>query len=130
WLSSYRFHPVNLWTTFTLVDTLMLFIGFSPEAVTTMAAVNMIYSAMVHANLNWTFGKFRHLFASPVFHRWHHTTQAEGLDKNFGPTFPLRDHIFGTFYMPEGQKPEHYGIKGMEVPKSFIGQMIWPFKHR
>lgn len=130
WHSTYRFHPINIWLSFTLVDTLMLFVGFSPESVTMMSSFNLIYSAMVHANLNWTFGPFKYLFASPVFHRWHHTTQAEGMDKNFAPTFPLLDIVFGTFYMPEGKLPQTYGITGTHIPESFLGQMAWPFKQK
>jgi len=128
WHSTYRFHPVNIWLSFTLVDTLMLFVGFSPESVSVMAAFNMIYSAMVHANLNWTFGPFKYLFASPVFHRWHHTAQEEGMDKNFAPTFPLLDIIFGTFYMPEGRLPESYGVPGSDIPHGFWRQIVWPFR--
>jgi len=128
WLTAQRFHPINTWATFTLVNALMILAGFSPQAIAAMGAFNIIYSAMVHANLNWTFGKFVYLFASPVFHRWHHTTQKEGLDKNFAPTFPLLDLMFGTFYMPEGKLPEHYGIKGSDIPESFIGQIVYPFK--
>ena len=128
WHSTYRFHPVNIWLSFTLVDTLMLFVGFSPESISVMGTFNLIYSAMVHANLNWTFGPFKYLFASPVFHRWHHTSQEEGMNKNFAPTFPLLDIIFGTFYMPEGRLPESYGIPGSDIPNSFWGQITWPFK--
>ena len=128
WHSTYRFHPVNVWLTFTMVDTLMLFIGFSPEAVSLMGMFNLIYSAMVHANLNWTFGPFRYLFSSPVFHRWHHTSQEAGMDKNFAPTFPLLDIMFGTFYMPDGELPHSYGIPGSTIPESFLGQMLWPFR--
>ncbi len=130
WLSTYRFHPVNVWLSFTLVDSLMLFMGFSPESVSAMAIFNMIYSAMVHANLNWTFGPLRYVIASPVFHRWHHTAQAEGLDKNFAPTFPVLDIIFGTFYMPKGRRPEIYGVTGKPVPQSFVAQMLWPFRRQ
>ena len=128
WHSTYRFHPVNVWLTFTLVDSIMMFSGFSLEAVGLMSIFNLLYSAMVHANLNWTFGPFRHLFASPVFHRWHHTTQTQGLDKNFAPTFPLLDHLFGTFYMPEGELPQIYGVLGKEIPESFLHQLAYPFK--
>lgn len=128
WLSTYRFHPINVWLSFTLVNVLMLLLGFSPSSIAVMNLFNMVYSFMVHANLNWTFGSFRYLFASPVFHRWHHTTQKEGLNKNFAPTFPLLDVMFGTFYMPEGILPDHYGIDGVEIPESFIQQLIWPFK--
>jgi sterol desaturase/sphingolipid hydroxylase (fatty acid hydroxylase superfamily) len=130
WLSTYRFHPINIWLSFTVVDAIMLLAGFSPEAVSTMAAFNMIYSAMVHANLNWTFGPFKYIFASPVFHRWHHTAQEEGMNKNFAPTFPLLDIVFGTFYMPEGKLPEHYGVPGSNIPTDFIGQITWPFKNK
>ncbi len=130
WLTAYRFHPVNLWLSFTLVDTLVMFSGFSPAAVACMSVVNTCYSAMVHANLNWTFGSFRYLFASPVFHRWHHTAQEEGQDKNFAPTFPLIDIVFGTFYMPESRMPELYGVPNEDIPKTFIGQLMWPFKRR
>jgi sterol desaturase/sphingolipid hydroxylase (fatty acid hydroxylase superfamily) len=130
WLSTYRFHPINTWLSFTLVDASMLLVGFSPLAIASMASVNMIYSALVHANLNWTFGPFKYVFVSPVFHRWHHTSQQEGMDKNFAPTFPLIDVMFGTFYMPEGKLPESYGVPGSNIPKDFTGQMLWPFKQR
>ena len=43
------------------------------------------------------------VLASPAFHRRHHTTQAEGLDKNFAGLFPLFDLAFGTLY------PEYTG---------------------
>jgi len=129
WLSTFRFHPVNTWLSFTLVDSVLLICGFSPAAVTLFAVFNLMYSTMVHANLNWTFGPFKYIFASPVFHRWHHTAQEEGQDKNFAPTFPLLDIVFGTFYMPEGKLPQIYGVSGAEIPSGFIKQMIWPFKN-
>jgi len=128
WLSTYRFHPINNWFSFTLVDATMMLVGFSPAAVAAIAGFNMMYSAMVHANLNWTFGPFRYLFSSPVFHRWHHTAQEEGRDKNFAPTFPLLDLMFGTFYMPDEKRPTHYGVAGSNIPPGFLGQMIWPFR--
>lgn len=127
WHSTYRFHPVNTWLTFTLLDTCVLFIGFSLEAVLLMGTFNALYSAMVHANVKWTFGPFKYIFASPVFHRWHHVAEGEGLDKNFAPTFPLLDIVFGTFYMPD-HLPDKYGVANSDIPESFLGQMIHPFK--
>lgn len=128
WHSTYRFHPINSWLAFTFTDALMLMLGFSPAAVASMAGFNMIYSAMVHANLNWTFGPFKYVFASPVFHRWHHTLPDEGGNKNFAPTFPVLDVMFGTFYMPEGKLPETYGVTGAKPPGDFLGQLVWPFR--
>ncbi len=127
WLSTFRFHPVNTWLSFALTDALVMAIGFSPASVGVLALFNMLYSPLVHANLNWTFGGFKYLFASPVFHRWHHTSQAEGMDKNFAPTFPIIDVMFGTFYMPEGKVPEHFGVSGANIPTGFFRQLVWPF---
>ena len=128
WTSASRFHPVNAFAEFAVVDAVVLLAGFSPVALATLGPINLVYSAMVHANLNWTFGPLRYIFASPVFHRWHHTTEHEGLDKNFAPTFPFLDWIFGTFYMPVGVRPQVYGANEAELPAGPVGQTLYPFR--
>jgi len=127
WLATTRFHPVNSLLEFALADVAVVLMGFSPAAIIALSPFNLIYSAMVHANLNWTFGPLRHVFASPVFHRWHHTTLEDGLNKNFAPTFPILDVIFGTFYMPAGRRPEQFGNGDSDFPEGFWGQMLYPF---
>src|SRR5215472_1908789 len=126
-MAAHRNHPLNTLLTFSLADVGVLLLGFSPQALLVLAPFNIVYSTMVHANLNWTFGPLRYVFASPVFHRWHHTMEAEGLNKNFAPTFPLLDVIFGTFYMPVGKLPENFGNGEDEFPEGFVGQLLYPF---
>src|SRR5579884_3320543 len=106
WMSTARFHPINHLLAFTLADVAVLLMGFSAEALMLLTPFNLIYSAMTHANLNWTFGPLRYVLASPVFHRWHHTSDPAIHDKNFAPTFPFLDLLFGTFHMPKGELPE------------------------
>jgi sterol desaturase/sphingolipid hydroxylase (fatty acid hydroxylase superfamily) len=130
WMAHARFHPVNQFLCFTLADVVVLLLGFSPRALLVLAPFNVAYSALVHANLNWTFGPLRYVLASPVFHRWHHTARAEGGDKNFAATFPVLDILFGTFYMPPGRVPEHYGIDEADFPEDFWGQLLHPFRAR
>ncbi len=130
WTATQRFHPVNNLLAFTLADVAVLLMGFSPAALAILAPFNVAYSAMVHANLNWTFGPLRYVLASPVFHRWHHTTQEAGLDKNFASTFPILDVIFGTYYMPSGKRPEKFGNGEADYPDDFWGQLIHPFRKR
>jgi sterol desaturase/sphingolipid hydroxylase (fatty acid hydroxylase superfamily) len=127
WMSTARGHPINNLLAFTLTDVAVLLLGFAPEALVLLVPFNILYSSMVHANLRWTFGPLKYLFASPVFHRWHHTTLAEGLDRNFASTFPLLDVIFGTFYMPPGKRPEHFGTDDPDFPEGIWGQLIYPF---
>ena len=70
--------------------------GISPNIMIWVGPFNIFHSAFVHANLNWTLGPFRYVLATPVFHRWHHTSPAEGGNTNFAGTFPLWDILFGT----------------------------------
>jgi sterol desaturase/sphingolipid hydroxylase (fatty acid hydroxylase superfamily) len=115
WVTAARFHPINYIPYALLPMALMVTLGFAPAAFILLAPFNIVYSAMVHANLDWTFGPFRYVLASPVFHRWHHSSHQEAYDKNFAPTFPVLDVLFGTFYMPSDKKPLEIGFAA--VPK-------------
>ena len=128
WMSATRFHLVNHVLSFVLADVIVLLAGFSMEALLVLVPFNIIYSSMVHANLNWTFGPLRYVFASPVFHRWHHVAEGEGINKNFASTFPILDLLFGTYYMPVNQVPERFGNGEADFPDDFWGQMIYQFQ--
>src|SRR5262249_31012579 len=69
----------------------------------------------------------RYVIASPTFHRWHHTSEAHGLDKNFAGLLPIWDLAFGTFYMPAGELPCEFGIREA-IPDTLLGQLAWPFR--
>jgi sterol desaturase/sphingolipid hydroxylase (fatty acid hydroxylase superfamily) len=127
WISAARFHPINLFLGSVTADVAMLLLGISPNVFVVLGPLTIAHSAFVHANLNWTLGPFRYVIASPVFHRWHHTAADRGGEKNFAATFPILDVLFGTFYMPKGELPDHYGIDEREFPTSFQGQMVHPF---
>jgi sterol desaturase/sphingolipid hydroxylase (fatty acid hydroxylase superfamily) len=129
WTTSYRFHPVNLWFGTFFVAALMLFLGIAPAAILFLVPLDTLTAFFVHANLNWTLGPFKYVLATPVFHRWHHTSPAEGGNANFAPLFSLWDVLFGTFYMPESQVPAHYGVDDPDLPEGFLGQLAYPFRH-
>ena len=125
WTTGYRFHPVNYLVYAAGVYALVQCLGFSPMAFAIIGPFNLVVGALVHANLNWTFGPFRYVVASPVFHRWHHVRDPAIRNKNFAPTFPVLDLMFDTFYMPKGELPADYGAE--DVPPHFLGQLIYPF---
>lgn len=130
WLHAARFHPINMVFHGILANSIALWVGFPPIAIAALGPFNTIYSTMVHANLNWTFGPLRHVFASPIFHRWHHTSADEGGSSNFAPTFSFLDHLFGTFYMPEGKLPLNLGLTERDMPVGLLGQLLYPFSGR
>jgi sterol desaturase/sphingolipid hydroxylase (fatty acid hydroxylase superfamily) len=127
WMHSVRFHPINVIFHSVWANALAIWVGFPPVAIVALTPFNILYSAMVHSNLNWTFGPLKYVFASPVFHRWHHTSPQEGGNMNFAATFTFLDLAFGTYYMPEGKLPGKTGVYEDYVPKSIIGQLIFPF---
>jgi sterol desaturase/sphingolipid hydroxylase (fatty acid hydroxylase superfamily) len=128
WLTSARFHPVDTVLRSTCVYLLVAALGFSPEAWLLLVPFNVIYSSLVHANLTWSFGPFHYLLVSPVFHRWHHTYAEEGGDKNFAPTFPFIDVLFGTYYEPQALRPTVFGTPGDPVSNTnIVDQLLYPF---
>jgi sterol desaturase/sphingolipid hydroxylase (fatty acid hydroxylase superfamily) len=102
--------------------------GFNGAALAAFVPFLTLYALFLHANVAWSFGPLRHLVASPVFHRWHHTSEAEGLDRNFAGLFPFIDLGFGTFYMPPGRQPQRFGIVGDDVPDGLWAQLRYPFR--
>jgi sterol desaturase/sphingolipid hydroxylase (fatty acid hydroxylase superfamily) len=127
WISAARFHPINLFLGSVLADVVMLFAGISPNVFVVLGPLTIAHSAFVHANLDWTLGPFKYVFAGPVFHRWHHTAADRGGEKNFAGTFPVFDLMFGTFYMPPGELPDRYGIDDRSFPQTFGAQLVHPF---
>lgn len=127
WTSGARFHPINIIFHSVLADVVLLLLGVPPTVLAVLGPFNVAMSALVHANLDWTWGPFRYVLASPVFHRWHHTDPARGGSMNFAPTFPVIDLVFGTFYMPKGELPDGYGVDH-PMPAGFLGQMAFPFR--
>lgn len=127
-LTAARFHPVNIIFHTLIANSLCLWIGFSPLSIAVLAPFNTLYSCFVHSNLNWNFGGvLRYILVSPIYHRWHHTAPDEGGNMNFAATFPIFDLMFGTFYLPETISPGQTGIHEECVPKTLLGQLIYPF---
>jgi sterol desaturase/sphingolipid hydroxylase (fatty acid hydroxylase superfamily) len=128
WISAFRFHPVNTIFHTMLADVVMLLAGIPPSVLIMLAPFQLFMSGFVHADVDWDLGPLKYVIASPVFHRWHHTDVARGGERNFAPTFPIIDIIFGTFYMPEGEVPNDFGVDDPDFPRNIEQQMLYPFR--
>jgi len=123
WISAWRFHPLNLILDTVLIDVTVIMAGIDTDVFFIASPIAILTSGWVHANLDWTLGPFKYVFAGPVFHRWHHTRAHTGV--NFAGTFSLFDVMFGTFYMPDAL-PADYGIDDKNMPESFGMQVVYP----
>jgi sterol desaturase/sphingolipid hydroxylase (fatty acid hydroxylase superfamily) len=128
WLSSVRLHPLNDTIVRLLQTVPFVVLGFTPKVLAGYVPFLTLYAILLHANLRWTLGPFKYAIASPTFHRWHHTSEAEGLDKNFGGLFAFYDLLFGTFYMPPGRRPERFGVRNEAIPAGMLAQLVYPFR--
>jgi sterol desaturase/sphingolipid hydroxylase (fatty acid hydroxylase superfamily) len=124
--TSFRAHPVNFIVYAGVPTAILMLAGFSPAAFLMLAPFNFVMAALTHANLNWTYGPLRYVIASPMFHRWHHAIVEDSRSRNYAPNFPVWDLMFGTFHMPQGEKPVAYGFDG--APKHVLAQLAYPFR--
>ncbi len=88
WLSALRVHPVNDVVSKLVPAVLLACLGFPLQVLAGYVALLTFYTILLHANLDWSYGPLRYVVASPLFHRWHHTTEEQGLNKNFAPFVP------------------------------------------
>ncbi|HLZ00523.1 MAG TPA: sterol desaturase family protein [Bradyrhizobium sp.] len=127
WLSAVRLHPVND-VLMRIAGTLpILVFGFAPIGLTAVIPILTLLAILVHAHLDWDWGRLRWLIVSPRFHRWHHTDESEARDKNFAGLLPLWDILFGTYHMPSDRCPASFGT-ATPVPGGLFGQLAFPFR--
>jgi sterol desaturase/sphingolipid hydroxylase (fatty acid hydroxylase superfamily) len=127
WLSAVRVHPVNdLVMRLTSTGPILL-LGFAPVAVAGITPLLSLLAIVIHAHVDWDWGPLRGVIASPRFHRWHHTDEPAGRDRNFAGLLPVLDILFGTYHMPKGIRPERFGTE-TRVPDGLIHQLAFPFR--
>ena len=120
-------HPVQYVLYSTSVGALMLVLGFSPVALAVLAPISLVHASLVHANLDWDSARSAMCWPAPCSTAGTTSKIRTAHDKNFAPTFPILDVIFGTFYMPEGVRPQGFGAE--DAPsEGYLAQLVYPFK--
>jgi len=129
WLAGSRTHLVD-----TLVNRLLGFLpifvlGVSPATIYTYLVFVSFHAVYIHANVRHRWPGIRWIFATPEFHHWHHTSDEEGIDKNFAVFLSFIDVIFRTAHMPP-YWPKKYGTVKFQPPETWVGQFVYPFKRK
>lgn len=128
WIVAARDHPLEL-ALQKLSATIVLYpFGFSPALFAAYVPFVATYSLLIHSNLTWTYGWLGYVITSPAFHRWHHSSEAAAIDKNFAQTFAIFDYLFGTAYFPRNRVSQYYGLVGKQLEPSMWSQLLYPFQ--
>jgi sterol desaturase/sphingolipid hydroxylase (fatty acid hydroxylase superfamily) len=125
WIAGSRSHFVDdtLVRAFVLLP---LMFGFSQTIIFAYLIFVTIHATWTHCNFGPNAKWLEKFLVMPRYHHWHHTSQPEGIDKNFAIHFPWIDKIFGTHYFPE-KWPDSYGLAGEELSPTFLGQTVQAF---
>lgn len=126
WLAAFRVHPVDQILTKSASFLPVLALGFSDAAILAFAVIYKWQSVAIHSNNRIALGPLEYLFASPLFHHWHHANEPAARDKNFAGQLPFLDWAFGTLHLPKNM-PEVYGTND-PVPQRYDQQLIYPFR--
>ncbi len=98
-ITASRVHPVER---HLMSDIFMLIplaiVGVPAEFAVTYAILRFFIATLHHSKLDWDWGWFgKYVIASPQYHRLHHSKLPQHYDKNLTITFPVWDHLFGTY---------------------------------
>lgn len=129
WLSSARVHPLNTILQRPVEVVPLYLLGFnSLHVLPAFALLLALYPIYIHANLRWDYGPLRLCLASPAFHRWHHTAEEQGMDRNYAGLFPWIDLLFGTLYFPQ-RASRSYGLgSGQRLRPGVWAALRHPFR--
>jgi sterol desaturase/sphingolipid hydroxylase (fatty acid hydroxylase superfamily) len=129
WLAGSRMHIVDVLVTRAAAFLPVFVLGFSQAALIAYLAFVSIHAVYIHANVRWRWPVLRWMIATPEFHHWHHSSEDEGIDKNFAGFLPAWDLVFGTAHQP-GRWPQRYGTVKFQPPEDYLGQLLYPFRRR
>jgi len=86
----------------------------------------MTVDVLGHSTVRLNLGRPSYFISTPQAHRIHHSVDPKHYDANFGNTFMLWDHLFGTFYYDPANPPTAYGVNE-GIPVGFVKQQALPF---
>ena len=130
WSTTGRVHPINEAINYLVTVVPLALVGFPISVVLPVSPIVIAFAIGAHTQWNIGFGPLSSVFVSPRFHHWHHTHSHEGGNKNFANVFSFWDRLFGTYYLPKDRMPETFGLDVDDVPESYLGQLLYPFRGR
>lgn len=121
-----RNHPMNAFLMHSSHLLPLTLLGAPVEVIALTSVFTGVNGMLQHANIDLRHGMFNYVFATADLHRWHHSSNYEESNRNFGNNLILWDWIFGTRYLPAGH-PSEVGLGRVHLPENFFAHLISPF---
>ena len=127
WLAGSRSHVTTVFIERTVVMLSLYLVGADKVALDIYVAIAALQAIVIHCNLGFSWGWLKYLIVTPQYHHWHHSSEQPAIDTNYAAHTPLFDRLFGTYHLPGKYWPAEYGTT-KKLPKTFVGQFLYPFK--
>lgn len=128
-MSAGRNHPVNALLIYIAQIAPLALLGCPDDVmalVTVMIAVN---GWLQHADVDFPLSALDRWVATASVHRLHHCAEPGSDQQHFSSNLVIWDRVFGTWVCPaEVPPPRRYGLWRAQLPKGWLGQVIWPFR--
>ena len=128
WLNTARFHPLEKALQMMLDSLPFLLMAVDKQVLSLYYLAYATNGFLQHSNISFRFGFLNYLLGTAELHRWHHSQKPEESNANYGNNVIIWDLLFGTWKLPKDRKVERLGLLEAEYPKSFVGQLLAPFR--
>lgn len=126
-LTAYRIHMLELVVMRFFGILLFGWLGTPPLVAAAASLILHLYDLYIHTDTDIEHGWFRHILASPRFHRWHHYDNPDAYTTNLGGMFSFLDVIFGTYREPV-RLADPLGAATAGVPANDVVKLLlFPF---
>lgn len=127
--NGYRTHPFNYLWNYLLGQFPLVLMGAGQDVIMLYFVFSAVAAAFQHANINSNNGLLNYIFSTNELHRWHHSTQHEEGNSNYGSVLIVWDLVFGTYY---SGKLNTLNEVGLASPKNYpinnyLKQLVVPF---
>lgn len=127
WLNLGRFHPLDR-TLQLFCDTFpFILLSLSKEVLALYLLIYSIKGFFQHCNIDLKLGWLNYIISGPELHRWHHSTNIQESNNNYGNHIIIWDILFGTYFLPQGKNVSELGLLNRNYPMSFLKQIQAPF---
>lgn len=129
WISGSRTHGIETVLSTVVILAPAFLLGFAQNVINVYILIAGVQAVFNHTNASVRLGLLRYLIVTPNFHHWHHSRDAEALDRCYAAHFAFWDYLFNTAVKADKDKlwPHEYGVQGNYVPPGFWAQQIFPF---
>ena len=132
WLAGSRSHAFEILINQTIEYAPFLLLGADPNLWLIKGVIDACWGMYIHSNIDVKSGWLQKIINGPEMHRWHHSSHITEGGLNYATKLAIWDWLFGTAYLPKGEKPKGYGLSGGVVfPEGWLSYFVhhvWTFR--